>query len=91
MTEHEGWGIVRQKFLAESAKMLNLAHINIQQPLGGQVGIEIMVKQLASAALLSVLNEIQGTAEQFNSNEALAQTVENNYVIRPPVKSPLGR
>lgn len=89
LTEHVGWPVVRSLILGEAAKMMNMANVNINAPLGGSVGTEIMVKQLASAAILSVLNDVQGTAEQFNLNQPLTDFAEHAYIVRPKQARPL--
>lgn len=87
LVESEGWGVVRELFLKKTAEMLNMANVNLAQPIGGNIATEISVKQLASARLLEILNDIQGTAEQFNTNSALTMQVEDSYVIRNDLSS----
>lgn len=84
LTEHEGWPIVRSLFLREAAKLLNMSEVNVITPLGGNLVAEIGMRQLASAKILSILNDILGTAEQFDMNSTLTQEVEQGYILRVP-------
>lgn len=82
LTEHEGWPIVKAKFLSEAAALLNMSNMNPTQPLGGNLIAEIGMRQLASAKILSILNDVIGTAEQFDTNSVLTQQVEGGYILR---------
>ncbi len=84
LTEHEGWNIVRAKFLDECAKLLNIADINVTNPTMNLVS-EIGMRQLAAAKILSIINDVIGTAQQYDMNKTLTEQVENGYVLRTDV------
>lgn len=82
LTQSEGWAIVEALFVKEAAKLLNMAEVNLQQPIGGNIVTEIAMRQLASGRILSILNDIKGTAHQYDMNSALTEQIENGYVLR---------
>ena len=82
LTEHEGWPLVRALILKRAAELINISDINVLNPVSGNLIAEIGMRQLASARLIEVLREVQGTAEQFDANAALTQGVESEYVLR---------
>ena len=86
LTEHDGWPIVRNLFLKEAAALLNMANMNVAQPLGGSIQVELGMRQLASSKILSILNDVIGTAEQFDMNSKLTEEVESGYVLRMPAR-----
>jgi len=86
LTEQDGWPIVRNLFLKEAAALLNMANMNVAQPLGGSIQVELGMRQLASSKILSILNDVIGTAEQFDMNSKLTEEVESGYVLRMPAR-----
>ena len=86
LTEQDGWIIVEKLFLSEAAKLLNMADVNIDKPIGGSLSIELGIRQLASAKILSILNDIKGTAQQFDMNSKLTEQIEEGYILRLPTK-----
>lgn len=80
LTQSAGWGDVRNIFLKKAAEMLNMKDINI---LNTNVSVihEIGARQLAAARLIEILNEIQGTAEQFDANSTLTEELEESGYI----------
>ena len=89
LTEHEGWPLVRSKFLNKVGELLNLSTINILNT-ATQINYmnEIGMRQMAAARLVEILNDIQGTAEQFDANSALTEEISESYIIRNDVKIP---
>ena len=82
LTEHDGWPLVRNLILKKAGELINISDINVANPSGGNLVAEIGMRQLASARLLEVINDIQGTAEQFDMNSALTEQVENTFIMR---------
>lgn len=86
LTEHEGWGMVKGMFLAKVASLVNISDMDPMKPLGGSLIAEIGIRQGAAAKLIEILNEVQGTADQFDANSALTQEINESYIIRRPEK-----
>lgn len=86
LTEHEGWAIVRALLLRKATELLNIADINIVNPVNGNLVAEIGMRQLASARLIEILKDVEGTAEQFDANAVLSEQVDHEYIIRPSRK-----
>lgn len=86
LTQHEGWGIVKKMLMEKVAGLLNISDMNPKEPLGGSLIAEIGIRQGAATKIIEILNDVQGTADQFDANESLTQQVENSYIIRPKVK-----
>ena len=82
LTEQEGWPIVRALFLKKAAEMINITDINVLNPISGNLVAEIGMRQLASARLIEILKDVEGTAEQFDANEALTTQIEHQYILR---------
>jgi hypothetical protein len=86
LTEHEGWAIVQRLFLKEAADLINMGKIDLTKPVGGNIAIEIGMRQLASSTILSILNDVIGTAQQFDMNQTLTEQVEEGYILRQPAR-----
>ena len=87
LTQHEGWPIVKALFIKKVAELLNLADVNIMATgqsngMGFNVAQEVGMRQLAAARLIEILNDVQGTADQFDANEALTSAITESYVER---------
>lgn len=81
LTEHAGWNEVRTLFIKKSAELLNMKDINVLDK-GQDFLLQIGARQLAAARLIEILNDIQGTAEQFDANATLTEEITSSYVIR---------
>lgn len=86
LTQHEGWPIVRNIFMKKITEFLNISDMDPKTPLGGSIIAEIGIRQGASTKLIEILNDIQGTADQFDANAALTQDINETYIIRPEAR-----
>lgn len=80
MTETGGWSIARSLL---SDKILELQMIGDLVDLDPQsMAIELHAKKKAAEILFNFLkNDIEGTVEQFNSNNNLPKPI-NSYIVR---------
>ena len=80
LLEHDGWGIVYQKF---SDKIMDLQFIaNVDDSSPEKALIDMKARKYAVSILLDWMkNDIIGTVEQYNNNNNLAKPV-NSIIIR---------
>ncbi len=75
---HEGWDIARQRLVERISDLQNA--FNINDKTADEMLVDLNARKIATTILFEWLQDIEGTAKQFESNNLTL--IKDEYIVR---------